>query len=728
MAMDSETALDRLAILAGVMPSFEDVFGTPRDAPESTLRTILGTLGFDAPDEAAAATCATRLAERTWREELEPVYVIDEGTPATIAVAHARSERDESRTWDIVREDGTASTGRFTFADLPQIERRDIDGVAYERRALALGAPLPAGYHRFVLRSSRGERATTIVVAPATCWLPGALETRGVWGLAVQVYALRSERNWGIGDFTDLARLCETVRNAGGAAIGLNPLHELRYAPGGVPSPYSPTSRTTLNWIYLDVEALPGFDEADVDRADVAASRGNEHVDYDAVAVLKRNAARAAYDRFSASEAGEDASAFDAFVAAGGEALRRAATFDALADARGTSDWRTWTAALRDPSSDEVATFARERAHDVRFFAYLQWQADVQLARCAAVAPAPIGLYRDLAVGADSCGSDTWSLQDTLSGGATVGAPPDVINVRGQDWGVAPFDPLALRRAAYAPFVALLRANMRHAGALRIDHVMALARLYWVPSGLPATDGAYVTYRLDEMLAIVALESRRARCMVIGEDLGTVPAGFRERLAEKRLLSYRLLQFERDDAGFLAPDAYPALALVAIATHDLPPMGAYWTASDVATRAELGLLREPAAERRERDERAGARDQLLAAFDRALGLDEGRERAFRAAAERPDDRDTLAEIALFANRYLARSPGRLLMVQLEDVFGDVAQANVPTTTDEYPNWRRRAARNVDEIANDPRFRALADALRDRASDQAGSSSENVPSL
>jgi 4-alpha-glucanotransferase len=320
-------------------------------------------------------------------------------------------------------------------------------------------------------------------------------------------------------------------------------------------------------------------------------------------------------------------------------------------------------------------------------------------------------LYRDLAVGADLASSDTWANAGVLTRAAAVGAPPDVLNVRGQNWGVAPFDPIALRRTAYAPFVALLRANMRHAGALRIDHVMALSRLYWVPTGASPTDGAYVSYPLDELLGIVALESQRARCAVIGEDLGTVPEGFREKLEAKKILSYRLLQFERGDTGFATPDDYPRLALVSIGTHDLPPLGAYWTGTDIATRVALGLLPEGSSVESLNAARDVEREQLLAAFEEHGLIDDADARRYRAAAHTPEDSVTLAEIARVANRYLSRTTGRLLMVQLEDVLGSVAQANVPTTVDEHPNWRRRSPLKLEELAVDPRFVALCDDLR-----------------
>jgi 4-alpha-glucanotransferase len=662
-------------------------------------------------------TTAQREEVVAWEASLED-EILQGGTGATPrggAISHGGTSATFLEETSATPRRGTGATadrGTFRLDSLPLVGHASAAGVTYERRSFVLPMTLGIGYHRLALRGTTLEANTILIVAPPACYLPDALERRGVWGLAVQLYALRSERNWGIGDFSDLRALCGIVARAGGAAVGLNPLHEVRFETGGVPSPYSPSSRSHANWIYLDIEQLPGYEPSDVATADIVSVRNSSHVDHGAVARLKRPAARAAFVRFKSSAASEQ-TAFDAFVRRGGATLRRAAIFDALAThftaSGGFGDWATWPEPFRVPQSAEVTAFAREHADDVAFFNYLQWQVDEQLARCASATGMPVGLYRDLAVGADLAGSDTWAQQGTLTRKLAVGAPPDILNTRGQNWGVAPFHPLALRQTAYEPFAELLRANMRHAGALRIDHVMALARLWLVPEGVAPDRGAYVAYRLDEMLAVAALESVRARCMVIGEDLGTVPAGFRETLARRRILSYRLLQFEVDDAGFLAPAQYPALALVSTGTHDLPPVGAYWTESDVTLRARLSLVDE-AGEGRERSERARRREQLLQSFDSELGRDHERSARFREAAADPNDRQTLSEIGVAANRYLARSPGRLLMVQLEDLLGDVAQINVPTTRDEYPNWRQRASIVLEDLERDARFIAMAEAL------------------
>ncbi len=352
----------------------------------------------------------------------------------------------------------------------------------------------------------------------------------------------------------------------------------------------------------------------------------------------------------------------------------------------------------RRPDGAGVAAFDAAHPDDVEFFLYLQWEADRQLAAVAEAgrqAGLAVGLYRDVALGASPDGAEAWGYQDSLVFGAEVGAPPDAFNPAGQGWGLPPFDPHALREAAYAPFIDLLRANMRHAGAVRIDHVMGLARQFWIPAGGSPADGAYMRFPLEDLLGILALESRRHRCVVIGEDLGTVPDGFRDRLAQAGVLSYRLLYFERGgDGAFMPPDHYPALSLAAVATHDLPPLPGYWSGHDIETRARLGLLASSGAERAAKRERVTDRDALANMLRAHGGLSD-------AGHPSPDD------IALAAYRFLARAPSHLLMVRPEDILGLMEQTNLPGTRDEHPNWKRRLPLTVEALAADPRLRRLA---------------------
>jgi len=505
---------------------------------------------------------------------------------------------------------------------------------------------------------------------------------------------------------------------AGAGAIGLNPLHALFLDEPERASPYSPSSRLFLNALYLDVEAIDDFRDCDEAQALVRSAdfqrrlrglRDAPLVDYAGVAACKRPVLELLFGSFSRrhlDRAGDArGESFRAFRRDRGPPLRRQAAFEALRETLSRDDaprryWRRWPAEYRDPTSGAVAAFVDANRPLVEFFEYLQWQADLQLGRCAAAARAaamPIGLYRDLAVGADDGGGDSWASQAMLAGGVVVGAPPDQWNINGQKWGFPPFDPAALRERGYAPLIEVLRANMRHAGALRIDHILGFMRLFWIPANAPAADGAYVRYRFDEIVGILALESVRNRCLVIGEDLGTVPEGFRAALQDSGILSYRLLYFEQEpDGAFRAPSAYPTDALVAVGTHDLATLPAYWTGQDIVLRSRLGIY--PSAEMSEADVRLREtqRGNLAAALRREARL--------------PGEAVPEAAPVEAAYRYLARTPARLLMVHFEDALGQTDQINVPATQDEYPNWRHKLSANLDAVFADDRVQRLAAAL------------------
>jgi len=529
---------------------------------------------------------------------------------------------------------------------------------------------------------------------------------------------LRSERNWGIGDFSDLAALGRAAGAAAAATVGINPLHALFAAEPLHFSPYSPSSRTALDYLYIDATAVPGFAEDDTVRALVGgdwfrathwAARSAELIDYGAVAACKRAVLEPLWRRFRASELSPDGAARGALGAAfrdhqrvGGRKLGDFAVFEALHEhcsrAGHGFSWRGWPAALRDPHSPAVGEFAVAHRDRIEFFQFLQWEADRQLAAAARAGRdggLALGLYRDLAVGANPHGAEAWADQELVVPGASIGAPPDALSRAGQNWGLAPVNPLVLRRRGFAPFVAALRANMRHAGILRIDHVMSLYRLYWIPGGMSAKAGAYVRYPFDDLLRIVALESRRQSCAVIGEDLGTVPEGFRERMQEAGVLSYRVVVFERQPGGgFVAPRDYPPLAAASAATHDIATLKGFWLGTDIAWRRQLGIYPDEDAFETERTERIRDRQLLLDALAAEGLLAPERHREFLSETGEPRFSAALGDAVLV---YLGRAQSRLMLVQLEDIIGESEQANLPGTTEDHPNWRRRLSRPLDEI-------------------------------
>ncbi len=709
-------ALARLADDCGIQLAYDDIWGRAQQAPEHTLRALLAAFGVDAGD--AAAALAARHRAR-WQRSVEPVILAMPARPAFELRVNVR-ESDERTpiAWRLLTEDGGRREGAFTPADWPLVERAWLDGEAYVARAVRIEGVPPVGYHRLEVLAARADATAALWVAPPRCYLPPALE-RGhrLWGLALQLYALRSERNWGIGDFTDLAAVIELAARHGADLVGLNPLHALFAHDARHCSPYSPSSRRFLNVLHLDVEAVPEFAHCEAARARVAAPdfqarlarlRAAEYVDYEGVRAAKFEILELLFRAFVRAD-GARARAFAQFVRRGGEDLRRHALFEALQEHFYARDaacwgWPAWPAAYRDPQAPAVAAFAAAHAERIDFHAYLQWLADEQLAAAAERARAlgmAVGLYADLAVSVDAGGAESWAEQRLYAHGLRIGAPPDEFNPQGQDWGLPPWQPERLRDAAHAPFVAVLRANMRHAGALRIDHVMALMRLYLIPPATDATQGTYVHYAFDELLAAVAIESHRNRCVVIGEDLGTVPDAIRAALAAAGVLSYRVLYFERDaDGGFRAAADFPAQALVTASTHDLPTLAGWWEERDLALRESLHLWPSAELAAAQRAQRARDRAALWRALTRA-GL-------VPAGNAPPETLDEPLARALHA--HVARSRAAIAVVQPEDVFLQREQANLPGTTTAHPNWQRKLQVPLQRWAQDERFLACAAAF------------------
>jgi (1->4)-alpha-D-glucan 1-alpha-D-glucosylmutase len=657
-------SLEALASVLGIEIRYRDQIGDTRQVPESTIETLVARLQ-STPDDAV----------------VPPVIVRQQNSVLSIPIQGIAKGTGRCR-WEIETEGGHRLHGTIE------------DGADH----ISLQESPPPGHYRLRLLPDDGGSSIAehqLIIAPPRAFLPPTLQAGGrLWGLAVQLFAVRSARNWGIGDFTDLAELIDRAAAAGASAIGLNPLHALFPEEPERASPYSPSSRDFLNILYIDPEAIADFAECEAAR-DLRQSREFQRalvslravtfVDYAGVAAAKRQMFDLLYRQFREQHlAPEDerGGAFRQFQNDAGPALRRFATFHALREHFAATmpermAWRRWPEPFQRADSIEVASFARENELRIEFFEYLQWQAEIQLRRCAKRARdagMPIGLYIDIAVGVDADSADAWALQDYLVDRWSVGAPPDEWNLKGQNWGIPPPHPHRMRETAYAAFRQTLRANMRFAGAIRLDHILGFMRLFWIPAGANPADGAYVRYPLTDLLAITALESQRNRCLIIGEDLGTVPEGLREKLRDGGLLSYRLLYFEREEGGaFCAPRAWPDQALVAVTTHDLPTLPGYWDGTDIELKARLDLYPSAERERRDREMRQMDRQQLATAL-RAEGLE--------ADANGPAPIESIY-------RYLARTPGELLMVQPEDLLGVREQMNLPGTTNEYPNWRRK---------------------------------------
>ncbi|MEO7741544.1 MAG: malto-oligosyltrehalose synthase [Usitatibacter sp.] len=709
-----DEALERLARLHGIDSGYHDVFDNWHAASEETLRALLAAMGVDAPDAAAVEERLRMHRRDAWASVVPPVTVLRSAQLRTGVRIQLRDGGQQPLSWRITEESGETRQEGFTPLKLAVQDEHEGDGGRVRAFALPLPAELAEGYYRLALFEGDTLLGSgAVIVVPQRCYLPPVLAAGGrVWGATVQLYGLRSARNAGIGDFSDLRASAEAWSKRGAAILGTNPLHALSMREPGTASPYSPSSRLFFNPLYIDVEAVADFAEIAAGDPQLAARwrelstmlRTAQEVDYAAVAGAKREMFERLYENFRTRHLGHSsprARAFSQFREMRGPALRRHALHDALADHHG-GPWRDWPQDYRDPASKVARRFCEEHADRVGFHEYLQWIAHLQLgaaqARCLE-SGMPIGLYADLAISIAPDGSEAWANQKLYALGVHVGAPPDEFNAIGQDWGLPPLAPERLRQAAYAPLVATLRANMNHAGALRIDHVMGLARLWWVPAGMKPGEGAYVRYPVDDMLGIVALESHRNRCLVIGEDLGTVSDDLRTRLAEAEVLSYRLLLFERQGPRFKPPAEYPRRALVAWSTHDLPTFAGWWKGEDLRARAAAGLLDEGQVATQEverRDARA------------ALVQDLAREGLVEAGA--PSEGELEPSIADAVQAFLARTPAAVMVVQMEDVLGLTEQANLPSTIEQHPNWKRKLPLPVEQWPQDARFRRVAKQL------------------
>ncbi|KVW93057.1 malto-oligosyltrehalose synthase [Thiobacillus denitrificans] len=726
------TLLDQLCERCGVLPGYRDIWDGFHHTPDATRRALLASMGLPANIDAETAASLQTLVRREWARPLPPVLVVRElARPHRIAIALPLADEKRTWRWRLRRESGAEDSGECVPADLAAAGRCDLDGQTFVRRVLPLDMPVEPGYHRFILERADGHSETaemSFIVAPAACYLPPAIQGEGrAWGFAAQLYGIRSERNWGIGDFGDLRNMIEYCAAAGAGTVLLNPLHALFPDAPEHASPYSPSSRSFFNTLYLDVEAIADFAECAAARAMVheppfqarlRALRAADQVDYRGVAEVKSQVLDALYAHFRSTHLDRDserAQVFRAFQAGQGEGLRKQALFEALQEHfRGQDSavwgWPAWPEAYRDPHAPEVESFCEAHLERVEFFEYLQWQASRQLAAAGTRSwelGLGIGVMLDLAIGVAEGGAAVWRRRELYALGASTGAPPDLINRMGQDWGLPPWIPHRLTDAAYAPFIELLRANMRDSGALRLDHVMGLQRLYWVARGLPIAEGAYVLYPFEDLLGILALESQRNRCLVVGEDLGTVPDEVRGALRPMSVLSTRLLYFERQDNGRLQPpQAYPENAAAAVTTHDLPTLAGFWQGLDIDLRAQLHLFPDDEVRNQQVVTRSEDRAQLLVALEGEGVLPPGSGMQPVAFPE------MTPELAAAVYTYLARAPSKLLLLQLEDGFGVHEQPNLPGTVEPtYPNWRLKMPLNLEAWHDSAYLQAILPALR-----------------
>jgi 4-alpha-glucanotransferase len=646
--------LERAALL-GIETQFRDGFGRLRSVEPEVLSQLIGVVA--AGHERSARVLPRMIVVRG-----------DEHAPGVhVAVPDGLALR-----WEILAE------------------QRIAEGSAISPR-LALPQELPVGLFRLHVAAANGlDEEAVLIVCPRRAYQGKKTAPRRMWAPAVQLYGVRSARNWGHGDFTDLRALIDLAADLGASGVGLNPMHALFDDRPAEPSPYFPNSRLFLNPLYIDLDAVPEFPGLGVAGLGqrIKALRTAAMVDYGAVADAKMRALRLAYASFLQSGSPDRRRTFDRFRRLRGSTLTRFACFEVLRR-KFNAPWWEWPSPWRAGDASALDQLRQSEAAEVGFFEFVQWLAHAQLDRCRARTRErglPIGLYLDIAVGVRRDGFDAWCDQDAILSGMAIGAPPDALNLSGQDWGLAAFNPVALEDRQFEPYRRMLQASMYYAGAIRLDHVLGLNRLFIVPDGRLADRGTYIRCPFEALLAVTVLASVTAKCVVIGEDLGTVPENFRATLADWGLWSYQVMLFERSPGGdFAPPESYRENALVTFATHDLPTYAGWRSKHDLAVKQALGMDAGESDEERQ------------AAFD-ALG------RALKVGFGEPIDFASLA-------RFLADAPSRLLVVSMEDLLGVIEQVNLPGTIDSHPNWRRRLPVVLEKLRDQPGVLAVAGAMR-----------------
>lgn len=724
MVLEYSQTVDILAEKAGILPEFEADGGIYTTSFE-TKKALLDALGFPVKTAKEAQESLQTVLEKPYKTALPPVTVISaEKKIAEVTVTFAAGHESEPLSFEIIQENGEIVSGQKKTADLPVTDSLVIKETEYEHRRLTIDLPAQTGYH--TLRVSGAAlpdqgREMALIVVPEKCYMPETMRQGAKpWGFPLQLYALRSKRNWGIGDFSDLKEMAGVAKSFGADIVGINPINVAFMAKPETASPYYSSCRLFLNPLYIDVTAVPEAEKCAALQkymqskpfADALKKVRTERlVDYKAVAKLKKKAFELLFDDFK-NAADDRRASFKSFCEKGGRDLQTAALYQALADyfvgKKKSFGFKSWGKQYASPDTPASLKFAEEQAEKITYYKYLFWLADEQFQAASAESDnqgLAVGLYQDLAVGVAGESAETWGNQELFALGLSIGSPPDMFNANGQEWGVAPMRPDVMRDEAYASYRKVLTANMKRAGAVRIDHVMGLARLFCIPQG---EKGAYLRYNVNDLIGIVALESHRNKCLVVGEDLGVVPSYFREILEKAGILSFRVFRYEQTNEGHYKPlNVYPKTALVAAGTHDMPTLTGFWSGADVETAKEIGLMGDDG-----RYEQA----QALRMKDRYAMVETLASRGLwfvspEAFDEEISGRKVPFRLMEVLYSYLASAPCCLLLVQLEDILGQAEQMNVPGTNQEYPNWRCKLPKMIENLYNDENMKRVCSAIR-----------------
>ncbi|AOW84763.1 4-alpha-glucanotransferase [Vibrio mimicus] len=704
--MNQDNALKQVAEMAKIADRYVSAWGSEAQVEDDTIRHLLASLGYDTSSDEALLQSAEKKHKK---DVVDPVLVVHQGSAIEVPLYLGVSARESEFDWRLQTEQGEVLEG-YLQSQIVRDERAEGGPLVF-----ALPNDLPLGYHTLLIARKRRKAPyeMTLIVTPQACYKqPALVQGKKLWGPSIQLYTLRTQHNWGMGDFGDLKQLVADIASRGGDFVGLNPIHALFPANPEGASPYSPSSRRWLNILYIDVSSVPEFALSAEAQQKVGSPefqqrlqkvRDAHWVNYSEVAELKLSVLPLLFAEFKKrhlDKHSDRAHAFLNFVEQGGESLLHQAAFDALhaqlhAEDASVWGWPVFPEKYRRFDSSAVQKFIDEQKDQVHLYMYLQWIADAQIHEAQSLAEEKgmaVGLYRDLAVGVADSGSETWADQGNLLQDVSIGAPPDVLGPLGQNWGLPPLNPQVLQATAYDAYIKLLRANMKHCGALRIDHVLGLLRLWWIPKGENATKGAYIYYPVKDMLAILALESHRHQCSVIGEDLGTVPDEIVELLRDAGVHSYKVFFFEtsKEDGGYVSPAHYAEQSMAALCTHDMPTLRGFWHCDDLKMGREIGLYPDEEQLQGLFDDRLKSKQGILdsVAWHGYLPAGVGRD-----ATQVPMDSYLSEALQL----HVAAGSSALLSVQLEDWLEMDKPVNIPGTVNEYPNWRRKLSMNLDEI-------------------------------
>ena len=702
--------LDPLFYWRGISDYYNDYKGEHVTIPIENKKVLLEAMEIDLSSEEAVKEEIFKLDVKPWLDWL-PVFLVTKSTDPAFFVNLAPDDTALDLKWVIHDDDGDrVDSGEFFGFQKEVVGDYVYENKSYTRRKIPVNVPTP-GYYKLELYSDSKREESRIAVVPETVFNPSwAVEEQKIWGIIIQLYTVRSQRNWGIGDFTDLLNLIEFVASKGGGAIGLNPLHALSSDLENAFSPYSPSDRRFINPLYIDVEMEASF-ESDYITDDVKLRltelKANEHVNYSAVAEIKFPILIKLFKTFikslSVSSCAESTVEFFSYIETVGQPLINYALYQVSNQKWLVNEDEPFLDSSSSNVSDLISAFREGRHQNVLFYCYIQWLADGQLSACQQRAEAlgmKIGLVKDLAVGADGGGAEVTTNESLFRKKVSVGAPPDPMALTGQNWGILPMDPAVLKETGFAHYIALLKANMSRCGALRIDHAMSLMRLWWCPPGRDASEGAYVYYPFEEMLGLLCLESYLNHCVIIGEDLGVVPDEFRHAIRHAKIFSNKVFYFEKEfDGNYRRPENYEPHALAMVNNHDVPTLVSWWNGTDLSLRDELNLLEEGTTYEQVIDSRHLEKLKLISLLSEYGLLPED----WEDLDVTKDANESLVESILLL---ASRSASQIFVLQLEDLMMMDAPVNVPGTFKEYKNWQRKLSTDLEDFVLDQRVDQL----------------------